>query len=150
MTFGYCRGEQPRLAHAAAEPLAQPARARDERVGADDDRAGGRAERLGEADRRAVGGREHGRERLAERVGRVPHARAVEVEWGGSRPIASITSAQVLTAASPDAQNTLDQPEAVRDSVSEALGVPVVLPLRDGMTDVVAAIKSRLPAKEPG
>ena len=30
-----------------------------------------------------------------------------------SRPIASITSAQVLTAASPDAQNTLDQPEAV-------------------------------------
>ena len=40
-------------------------------------------------------------------------ARAVEVEWGGSHPIASITSAQVLTAASPDAQNTLDQPDAV-------------------------------------
>ena len=42
-----------------------------------------------------------------------PQARAVDVAWGGTRPMATVTSARVLTADTPDAQNTLDHPEAV-------------------------------------
>ena len=39
-------------------------------------------------------------------------SRPVVVGWSGARPLTA-ASAQVLTAASPDAENTLEQPDAV-------------------------------------
>ena len=42
-----------------------------------------------------------------------PSPRPVTVRWAGSTPIQKVISAKLLTATSPDAQNTLDAPEAV-------------------------------------
>ena len=64
-----------------------------------------------------------------------PSARAVDVSYpSAAKPIAKVLSAKVLTAASPDAQNTLDDPDAVEPKVLTpapsvvAGGLNVVLP----------------------
>ena len=64
-----------------------------------------------------------------------PSARAVDVSYpSAAKPIAKVLSAKVLTAASPDAQNTLDDPDAVEPKVLTpapsvvAGGLHVVLP----------------------
>jgi len=42
-----------------------------------------------------------------------PRPRAVEARWDGTQTIRRVMSAKVLTAASPDAENTLDAPDVV-------------------------------------
>lgn len=72
--------------------------------------------------------------------------RPVDVEWGGAKPLGRITDAQVLTADSPDAVNTLDQPAAVAPAplepaptiVSGGKGMKLELPAWSLVTVTVA------------